>query len=254
MIITSSGNVGIGTNNPVLENGGGQVIYNSTVPRLAFRNSTSGTTALDGTDLALVSSDFYVFNREAGQIIFGTSGLDRMRITSGGQITVLSNDGIVVGANGRAFIREKTGGDAEIGSPLNGALFLLANGSNVLSFSGGAATFSSLGTGSVTATAGTLSTVSDLSYKIEDGFIDSAIEKVLSLKPRYFYWNEKSGLPTNIRQLGFYAQEVNEALGEEVANTPQNKNTPWGISDRSMIAMITKAIQELKQEIDTLKK
>ena len=117
----------------------------------------------------------------------------------------------------------------------------------------GVVTIPALGTGTVTSTAGVLSSVSDSSYKIDDGFIDSAIEKVLNLKPRYFYWNEKSGLPTDKRQLGFYAQEVNKALGEEAANTPQNNNTSWGISDRSMIAMLTKAIQELKQEIDTLK-
>jgi len=114
-------------------------------------------------------------------------------------------------------------------------------------------TFASLGTGTVTATAGALSTVSDLSFKIDDGFIDYAIEKVLNLKPRYFYWNEKSGLPKDIRQLGFYAQEVNEALGEEAANTPKDKNTPWGISDRSMIAMLTKAIQEQQEIINDLK-
>jgi hypothetical protein len=122
-----------------------------------------------------------------------------------------------------------------------------------LNYGTGAATFSSLGTGTVIATAGTLSTVSDSSYKINDGFIDSAIEKVLNLKPRYFYWNEKSGLPMDIRQLGFYAQEVNKALGEEAANTPQNENTPWGISDRSMIAMLTKAIQEQQEIINDLK-
>jgi hypothetical protein len=129
---------------------------------------------------------------------------------------------------------------ADLGTPLSIA-------------STGEATFSSLGTGSVIATAGTLSTVSDFTYKIDDGYIDSAIEKVLNLKPRYFYWNEKSGLPKDIRQLGFYAQEVNEALGEEAANTPKDKNIPWGISDRSIIAMLTKAIQELKQEINNLK-
>jgi hypothetical protein len=118
---------------------------------------------------------------------------------------------------------------------------------------GGAVTINNLGTGSVTATAGTLSTVSDSSYKVESGYIDSAIEKVLKLKPRYFYWNEKSGLPKDIRQLGFYAQEVNEALGEEAANKPKDTSTPWGISDRSMIAMLTKAIQEQQEIINDLK-
>jgi hypothetical protein len=149
-----------------------------------------------------------------------------------------------------------SGTDYSVGIFSEGEIFLAPGGSATKRMSmtnAGAVTFSNLGTGTVTATAGLLSTVSDLSYKIEDGYIDSAIEKVLNLKPRYFYWNEKSGLPKNIRQLGFYAQEVNQALGEEAANTPKNENTPWGISDRSIIAMLTKAIQELKQEIDTLK-
>jgi len=117
----------------------------------------------------------------------------------------------------------------------------------------GVVTISALGSGTVTATSGTLSAVSDMNLKIEDGFIDNALEKVLNLKPRYFLWKEESGLPTDLRQLGFYAQEVNEALGEEVANTPKDENQNWGIYDRGIIAMLTKAIQELSQQNDELK-
>jgi hypothetical protein len=116
----------------------------------------------------------------------------------------------------------------------------------------GNATFSSLGTGTVTATSGTLSTASDMNLKDEDGFIDNALEKVMNLKPRYFHWKKESGLPTDLRQLGFYAQEVNEALGEEAANTPKNENDNWGIYDRGIIAMLTKAIQEQNQTIQEL--
>jgi len=119
--------------------------------------------------------------------------------------------------------------------------------------SGGVLKINNLGSGTVTATSGVLSAVSDMNLKIEDGFIDNALEKVLNLKPRYFLWKEESGLPTDLRQLGFYAQEVNEALGEEAANTPVNENDKWGIYDRAIIAMLTKAIQELKAEIDVLK-
>jgi hypothetical protein len=171
------------------------------------------------------------------------------------------------GYNSIAFQGDSADGNNKIfaGSSTNDGVYIAAktgqgirfwvNGSTQALFinSSQSATFSSLGTGTVTATGGTLSTVSDLSYKTDDGFIDSALNKVLNLKPRYFYWNEKSGLPMDIRQLGFYAQEVNEALGEEAANTPADETIPWGITDRSIIAMLTKAIQELKQEIDTLK-
>jgi hypothetical protein len=45
-----------------------------------------------------------------------------------------SNSGILVGLNSRAFIRQTIGGDAEIGAPINGVLFLISNGVSVLSF------------------------------------------------------------------------------------------------------------------------
>ena len=112
--------------------------------------------------------------------------------------------------------------------------------------------FQSLGTGTVTATAGVISTVSDMNLKVEDGFIDNALDKIMNLKPRYFLWKEESGLPTDIRQLGFYAQEVNEALGEEVANAPKTEKDKWGIYDRGIIAMLTKAMQEQNQTIQSL--
>ena len=117
----------------------------------------------------------------------------------------------------------------------------------------GAAFFSSLGTGAVTATAGVLSTTSDMNLKISDGYIDTALDKILKLTPRYFYWKKESGLPTDLRQLGFYAQEINEILGEEVANTPKTENDKWGIYDRGMIAFLTAAIQEQQKQIEELK-
>jgi hypothetical protein len=117
----------------------------------------------------------------------------------------------------------------------------------------GVVTITALGSGTVTATSGVLSAVSDMNLKIEDGFIDNALEKVLNLKPRYFNWKEESGLPTDIRQLGFYAQEVNEALGEEAANTPKNENDKWGIYDRGIVAFLVKAIQEQQAQIEELK-
>ncbi len=124
---------------------------------------------------------------------------------------------------------------------------------SILNVNTSTATFSSLGTGTVSATAGTLSTTSDMTLKIEDGYINNALEKVLNLKPRYFHWKEESGLPTDIRQLGFYAQEVNAALGEETANTPRNETDKWGIYDRGIVAFLTKALQELNQKFEDYK-
>jgi hypothetical protein len=97
---------------------------------------------------------------------------------------------------------------------------------------------------------GSLYVSSDANLKIEDGFVENGIEKVLALKPRYFYWKDKELFSAD-RQLGFYAQEVNE-VSEETANTPP-MGCGWGIYDRGLIAILTKAIQEQQSQIDILK-
>ena len=181
--------------------------------------SPTGAVTFSGTDVTIGSGG------GSGQLTLSQSGV-RNWILSSGSITS-GHFSIINGSDGL----QKFG--------INGT-------TNVV-------TINALGSGTVTATSGVLSAVSDMNLKIEDGFIDNALDKVMNLKPRYFNWKEESGLPTDIRQLGFYAQEVNEALGEEVANSPKTENENWGIYDRGIIAMLTKAIQELKAEIDLLK-
>ena len=221
LVVTSGGNVLIGTTTDAgfkLNVEGGSVIARVSDPNTSGTNRNGGFRAQTSTS----TGDFLSIANNANAPFNSNDGVYLMNRTSGSNLYFTTNNG------GTEAVRMQI--------------------SNT-----GVVTIANLGTGSVTATAGALSTVSDSKYKVEDGFIDSAIEKVLNLKPRYFYWNDKSGLPKDIRQLGFYAQEVNEALGEEAANTPQNENTPWGISDRSMIAMLTKAIQEQQEIINDLK-
>jgi hypothetical protein len=106
------------------------------------------------------------------------------------------------------------------------------------------------GTLSTSAGNGTLVVSSDSTMKIDAGLIENGLEKVLSLKPRYFYWKDEEKFG-NKKHLGFYAQEVNE-ISEEASNTP-DKGQGWGIYDRALIAMLTKAIQELQAQITELK-
>jgi hypothetical protein len=196
-----------------------------------------------------------------------TGGADLMTLTNGGKLLI----GTTVDSSAAKLVTE--GADGQVISQLRSSsgmvqfypYFSTYSGPIIQALTGNAAsyiplriesstiTFNALGTGTVTATSGTLSTVSDMNLKNEDGFINNALQKVLKLKPRYFHWKEKSGLPTDLRQLGFFAQEVNEALGEEAANTPKNENDNWGIYDRGMIAFLTAAIQEQQAQIEELK-
>jgi hypothetical protein len=257
-VVRGDGNVGIGTGSPTNP----LHIQSNTLSQLnvtALSGNTNAQINLEptGTGIALIGPANNV------AFAFRTNATERMRITSGGNLEIYSaaelrvyrSDNARYGTfycNNSAAIVEASTDPLRLSGP-DRIEFYPGGTEKMRISSAGVVTITNLGTGTVTSTAGVLSAVSDSSLKVHDGFIDSAIDKVLSLKPRYFYWNEKSGLPTDIRQLGFYAQEVNHALGEEAANTPRDKNIPWGITDRSIIAMLTKAIQELKQEIDTLK-
>jgi hypothetical protein len=191
-----------------------------------FTSNGSGTSTLFGRTLSIGGANPFVVNAYSGNTSWsGSIGLTgSLNIAASGSLTVTSGSLFVLGS-----------------TSLSGSL-------NV----SGSVTFSSLGTGTVSATSGLLSTTSDMTLKIEDGYINNALEKVLKLTPRYFHWKEDSGLPTDIRQLGFYAQEVNSALGEEAANTPRNETDKWGIYDRGIVAFLTKAIQEQNQTIVSL--
>jgi hypothetical protein len=218
MRITSGGNVGIGYNPNTWFSG--YIALEMGSGSLVYPNNATNTQ---------IWNNLYV--NTAGNTIYKTTGIGGLLSLGGG--------------GNAAVVYSASSGTAGTTATLS-QLFTISNS--------GSATFSSLGTGTVTATSGTLSTVSDMNLKNEDGFINNALEKVLKLKPRYFHWKEESGLPTHLRQLGFYAQEVNEALGEEAANTPKTEYDKWGIYDRGMIAFLTKAIQEQQAQIEDLKK
>ena len=101
--------------------------------------------------------------------------------------------------------------------------------------------------GTVSAAAGTgiLSASSSQDLKVEDGYVTDALDDVNALLPRYFYWKDLEGNADieKGRQLGFYAQEV-QAICEEAAPTG------LGIFDRSIVALLTKAIQELNAKVE----
>jgi hypothetical protein len=101
-------------------------------------------------------------------------------------------------------------------------------------------------------------TNSDANLKVEDGFIQNGIDLVMKLKPRYYYWKYVNQEKQD-RRAGFFAQEVHE-VSPESAIEPMNENATWGVEDRGLIALLTKAIQEqqvliqqMQEEINNLK-
>jgi hypothetical protein len=99
---------------------------------------------------------------------------------------------------------------------------------------------------------------SDATLKVEDGYIENGIDLVMRLKPRYYYWKYLNQENPD-RRAGFFAQEVYE-VSPESAIEPKSENAAWGVEDRGLIALLTKAIQEqqvliqqMQEEINNLK-
>jgi hypothetical protein len=102
-------------------------------------------------------------------------------------------------------------------------------------YGAGAATFSA---------AGVISSVSDETWKIKDGVPLNPDEMLQKLEPGYWYYNEeKAPIFGADRQLGFYAQNVNQAIGVEAAPTPE-EGKPWGYYDRSVLAVTVMSLQK----------
>jgi hypothetical protein len=124
--------------------------------------------------------------------------------------------------------------------------------------SNGIITMSAYGAGAATFSAsGVISSVSDETWKIKDGVPINPDAMLQKLEAGYWFYNEeKAPIFGKDRQLGFYAQNVHEAIGIEAAPIPE-EGKPWGYYDRSVLAITVmslknalKTIQELNDKFD----
>jgi hypothetical protein len=85
-----NGSIGVGTTAPLLNSSGNTVHINtSTAGHWSLFHATtaeSGAGGADGTIYGQIGLDGYVFNYETGAVIFGTSGTERARIDSSGNL------------------------------------------------------------------------------------------------------------------------------------------------------------------------
>ena len=130
----------------------------------------------------------------------------------------------------------------------------------------GVVTFSNYGVGTATFNgSGVISSVSDATWKIKDGAPVDPDAMLKQLEPGYWYYNdEKKDTFGKDRQLGFYAQNVNAAIGPEAAPEPETVVTknddgtetsvtkPWGYYDRSVLAVTVMSLQKALATIESL--
>lgn len=266
MRITSGGNVGIGTTNPeallhlnraatggegafiFIDNSAGSTLGNRAGIR--FATNAGATFSGYGSFIEAVNTDA---GNGAESLTFGTwngaSRGERMRIAANGNVGIGTTNpvlalqvegrfsvntiaGNVSGTNCTASFRAITGTATdrvlEAYSIGYSALFYLQNNGSYF-FAG--------------------SNLSDARAKKDiTYFSEPILDKVMQLKPASFRYTQND---ENIKG-GFIAQEVKEIFPDLVTKT-QDEDDLMGVDYYGVIALLTKAVQELKQEIEELK-
>jgi len=255
----------------------GNVNLNNNIS-LQFKNS-------GGTDLAMLTingSNNFIYGPSGaftGQHIWYRSGAEAMRIDALSNLVLLSG-GAINDARAKLDIQNNSAGLQTTGLHLGysaadfygsrivnvsnpsataAGLFKIQQGTTgawrddfVINDSG-IVTMSAYGAGAATfSAAGVISSVSDETWKIKDGAPVDPDSMLNKLEPGYWYYNEekKETFGTD-RQLGFYAQNVNSAIGPEAAPTPE-EGKPWGYYDRSVLAVTVMSLQKALATIESL--
>jgi hypothetical protein len=168
-----------------------------------------------------------------GDLVFGPRGAggygEKMRITSGGNVEIASG--------GSLYLKNSGGNNWNILSYGNGQLYLQQDGvTNLGVFDG---------------TSGAYTALSDVNKKKD--FEDSKIglKEVMGLKPKLY--RIKTDSEDSDKLLGFLAQEVKEFIPQAYVENGADDNKFIGLTEMPIIAALTKAIQELKAEIEILK-
>ena len=101
---------------------------------------------------------------------------------------------------------------------------------------------------------GGLAQTSDSRYKTSIKNLDGALEKVLSLQPKSYFWDQDNYPDKNFsdgKQYGLIAQELEQVVPEVVKT---NADGYKSVNYTQLIPFLIKAIQEQNQEIEALKK
>lgn len=274
--IDTSQNVGIGITTPQ------QTLHvnNSSSPRIKLTNATTGTGLSDGSEIAIFDADnsLRINNLESANILFGTGGSERMRLTTTGQLGL----GVTPSGWGGGFKVLQIGrgsysadGTSNLQVSMNAYYngsdwkYISANrASNMYLDLGGSVnirTTNTVGTvdGSISWTDGpyvaaggtSWTSSSDENLKNITGEIDDALNKVTQLRAAKFTWKADT---ENTPQVGLIAQDLQNVLPECVV-VPDEKNDSQGnpkflgVNYDQVIPLLVAAIKELKAELDMVK-
>ena len=106
--------------------------------------------------------------------------------------------------------------------------------------------------------ADSFTTTSDMRLKTDVTNLSNALETVTQIRPVFYNWNDgRSTLNPGHKELGFLAQELEAVLPNVVSTTSDDTVFEGGkkaVAYDRLVALLIGAVQELKAEVEQLKK
>jgi len=250
MRITSGGNVGIGTSSPTTYSLSGThtEIFGGSTYSFLHVNTTTVKSFLASNESSLLTALFTFSNHP---LTFGTNNTERMRITSGGDVGIGNTGGagkLQVTGNAGVYthwIQASSTSSQSYGMMINAGSSSTDYSFYVRSAAQGSPFIYIRGDGYLYSASAWSGSDRRLKENIID--LDNALNKVLKIKARKFDF-----INGFRNQYGFIAQELQEVIPDAVSVFDE-KNGMLAIKMDFIVPHLVKAIQELKQELDTLK-
>ena len=257
MRINSSGQIGMGTSNPVQQAGRGLHINGTDQARIKLTNSSSGATANDGFDIIQESGlIMHLLNHENSDFKFGTNDVERMRIRSTGGLMINDDGGTRIGepklhvlnggaSNNVASFFFNTTDDRD-------ALIIRHNGAAVGSSRTQIKFLNDQGNqcGKIESDRNSTAYLSGSDYRLKENevSISDGITRLKTLKPYRFNFKDN---PSKIID-GFFAHEAQEVAPYAVSGE-KDAEEMQAMDYGKLTPLLTAALQEAISEIETLK-
>ncbi len=218
---------------------GYQAGYNETGDnKLYIENSNSATPLIYGD----FNSDILVVNGKLGVGVISPTSKLHIDATSG-------ENGIRVQIGGITKLKVASNGSVVVGYNATSPTFALQLQNSAIDLQGRGIAYS-------------WTTYSDGRLKTEQKELEYGLNEVMQLQPKsYFHHSSETSEDGTFTMLssqktftfGFIAQELNQIIPEAVYVPEDETKNLWAIDYEKLIPVLTKAMQEQQQEIETLK-
>jgi hypothetical protein len=195
-------------------------------------DGSAATPAIRGTD-----ANTGMFFPAADTIAFSEGGAESMRIDSDGNLLVGSTSPVVSGSN-----QVQTNSNFVVGN--SGSYWKVTNFSATYYFN-----YNGTDKATINGSTGVYTALSDANKKKDFEPSTAGLDAVMALKPTLFRMIDQED--NTSKHLGFIAQDVQSVIPQAYTEQDAPDGKFIGLQDRPIIAVLVKAVQELKATVDT---